>query len=152
MVECLRRRGRVNNGILFYLNIYYNLPNGHEDSDIHQLLENLFGFEPNVEIPSEFKLHQNRPNPFNPTTKIVYEIPTSSNVIITISNILGEVVFENQLGIKEPGIYSFDFDGSNISSGVYFYQLESSNGTIIKNKMMKKPIINFITKNMISVF
>ena len=66
----------------------------------------------------------------------MYEIPTSSNVIITISNILGEVVFENQLGIKEPGIYSFDFDGSNISSGVYFYQLESSNGTVIKNKMM----------------
>ena len=136
MVECLRRRGRVNNGILFYLNIYYNLPNGHEDSDIHQLLENLFGFEPNVEIPSEFKLHQNRPNPFNPITKIVYEIPTSSNILITISNILGEVVFENRLGIKEPGIYSFDFDGSSISSGIYFYQLESSNGTLIKNKMM----------------
>ena len=117
-------------------NIYYNLPNGQENSDVHNLLENLFGFEPIVEIPSEFKLHQNRPNPFNPTTKIVYEIPTSSNVVITISNILGEVVFENQLGIKEPGIYSFDFDGSNISSGVYFYQLESSNGTVIKNKMM----------------
>ncbi len=117
-------------------NIYMNLPNIHENSDIHYLLENLFGFDPVIEIPSQFKLHQNRPNPFNPTTKIVYEIPISSNVVITISNIAGEVIIENQLGLKEPGIYSFDFDGSNISSGVYFYQLESSNGTVIKNKMM----------------
>lgn len=75
--------------------------------------------------PMGFKLAQNFPNPFNPTTTIVYELPTSSYVRLSVYDILGRVaavlVNEKEAG----GLYSVRFDASGLASGVYMYQLRA---------------------------
>ena len=79
-------------------------------------------------IPSKFVLFQNYPNPFNSTTKIKYSIPnveTNSNAFVQLKvyDLLGKevatLVNENQL----PGNYVVTFNGSNLSSGIYFYRI-----------------------------
>jgi hypothetical protein len=87
------------------------------------------------EIPKEYKLEQNYPNPFNPETKISFEIPKQSLVILKIYDILGQEVATLVNGVKDAGKYSVDFDGSALTSGTYFYRLES-NGLFFSNKML----------------
>jgi hypothetical protein len=78
-------------------------------------------------VPGEFKLYQNYPNPFNPVTKIKFEIPGSVSYSdfkaeIRIFDLLGKEVISVNEQLK-PGIYEFEWDASNYSSGVYYYQL-----------------------------
>jgi peptidoglycan/xylan/chitin deacetylase (PgdA/CDA1 family) len=73
--------------------------------------------------PKIFLLEQNYPNPFNPSTRIKYSIPFESNVRITIFNALGKAVRELTNGTQEAGTYELSFNGSGISSGVYFYSI-----------------------------
>jgi Secretion system C-terminal sorting domain/Beta-propeller repeat len=72
-------------------------------------------------IPDEFKLYQNYPNPFNPTTSIKFEMPASGYVLIEIYNINGVKINTLVNEKKETGIYEVEFNGSNLSSGIYFY-------------------------------
>jgi len=86
-------------------------------------------------ISNRFYLHQNYPNPFNPITKIRYGIPHFSNVKISIYDILGNLA---SILINKPhksGEYEIEFDGSKLSSGVYYYRLISDN-TVITNKLL----------------
>jgi len=76
----------------------------------------------NLEINS-FVLSQNYPNPFNPATTITYALPFESNVKLTVYNTLGQEVKELVKEVKGAGIHKIDFDGSTLSSGVYFYSL-----------------------------
>lgn len=86
-------------------------------------------------LVNTYELYQNYPNPFNPTTTIKFSLPVSSNVRIVIYNSLGEKVKELLDDIRPAGNYELKFDGSNLSSGVYFYQLITENYISI-NKMM----------------
>jgi hypothetical protein len=74
-------------------------------------------------IPDEFVLYQNYPNPFNPVTEIRYGLPVDCHVEITVHDILGKklatLVSENQ----RTGYHSTEFNGSQLSSGVYFYRI-----------------------------
>lgn len=79
----------------------------------------------NNEIPIEFSLNQNYPNPFNPRTNITFQIPEKSNVTIKVFDITGKVVSEPVNGKFEAGNYIAGFDGSHLSSGVYFYRMET---------------------------
>lgn len=76
-------------------------------------------------IPTEFNLSQNYPNPFNPVTTINYSIPYASNVKIIIYNILGQRVTELVNEMKQVGNYRVQFNGSHLSSGVYFYSINA---------------------------
>lgn len=87
-----------------------------------------------TEIPKTFKLYQNYPNPFNPTTKICYQIPTSSNVKITVYDLLGNEVAELVNENKNAGYHEVDFNANKLSSGVYFYRLKM--GNFIQSKKM----------------
>ena len=82
-------------------------------------------------------LYNNFPNPFNPTTKIVYEILAYHQVKLSILNILGEevkvLVNENQ----EKGLYEVNFDAAGLASGVYFCKLEAFNTTVKKMMVLK---------------
>ena len=76
-------------------------------------------------VPDNYLLHQNYPNPFNPVSNIKFEIPERSIVNLKVYNTAGQVVSEllkNQ--ILSAGIYTAEFDGGNLSSGVYFYNFE----------------------------
>lgn len=74
-------------------------------------------------IPAFFNLYQNYPNPFNPTTKIRYQIPKGSNVVLKVYDLLGREVAVLVNEKQAPGIYEVDWDASNYPSGVYFYKL-----------------------------
>jgi hypothetical protein len=73
--------------------------------------------------PTEFSLSQNYPNPFNPTTAIAFRITRREVVTLKVVNLLGQTVAVLAHGINEPGTHSVVFDGAQLSSGIYFYQL-----------------------------
>ena len=81
----------------------------------------------NTIVPSEYKLFQNYPNPFNPKTIIQYSIPEKSLVSIKIFNALGKEVFTLVNEEKSSGNYEVEYDGSGLTSGIYYYQLISGN-------------------------
>jgi hypothetical protein len=77
------------------------------------------------ELIKDFQLNQNYPNPFNPSTSIKYYIPDNKLVTLKVFDVMGREV-ETLVNEKQlAGTYEVAFDGSNFSSGVYFYKLES---------------------------
>lgn len=78
-------------------------------------------------VPSEFLLKQNYPNPFNPSTTIEFSLPSASTISLKIFDILGRELAEIAKGNFSPGIHKVNFDGSSLTSGIYFYKLEASN-------------------------
>jgi len=84
--------------------------------------------------PTYYKLYQNYPNPFNPLTKIRFSIPSSGNITLKIFDILGREVKTLLSESKPTGTYEVSFDGGELASGIYFYQLRS--GDFIKTKKM----------------
>ena len=89
-------------------------------------------------IANSFSLNQNYPNPFNPSTKIAYTIPTNGLVTLKIYNILGKEVQTLVNEIKTSGSYEVNFNGASLSSGVYFYRLESGNFIDTKKMFLLK--------------
>ena len=89
-------------------------------------------------VPTEFVLFQNYPNPFNPTTKIKYSIPKESNVTIKVFDILGEEVMTLVNEKQEAGSYDVDFDGSNLVSGIYIYQMQAGEFSNTKKMLIIK--------------
>jgi hypothetical protein len=79
------------------------------------------------EIPGSFALYQNYPNPFNPTSVIRFALPSTGIVTINVYNMLGEKVAELVNGEMEKGNYEINFDGKQLSSGIYFYEMKSGN-------------------------
>lgn len=88
--------------------------------------------------PSGFALSQNYPNPFNPSTVINYEVPKSSNITLSVYDILGREVAVLVNGEKSPGSYSVRFDGSSLPGGVYLYRLVSDNFSAVKKFILVK--------------
>ena len=91
-----------------------------------------------TEIPREFSLEQNFPNPFNPVTNIKFDVAKSGPVKIIIYDLLGKevsVVINKQLA---PGRYMIDFNAENLSSGIYFYKLITDEFVSIKKMTLLK--------------
>lgn len=101
-----------------------------------------FAYSDEVEIeisqPNVFYLGQNYPNPFNPSTNIKYSIPADGNVTLKMYDILGEEVSTLVNEYQQAGTFDVVFDGSNLSSGVYYYQLTSGEITSTKKMMLTK--------------
>jgi hypothetical protein len=76
-------------------------------------------------LPKQFALEHNYPNPFNPSTTIKYELPRTSNVTLSVYDILGREVSVLVNEKREAGVHEVKFDGSNLASGVYFYRLQA---------------------------
>jgi len=74
---------------------------------------------------NKFVLHPNYPNPFNPTTTIEFDLPNTSEVTLKVYNILGEEVAKLVSDRLSAGSYSYEWDASNLASGVYLYRLET---------------------------
>jgi len=84
--------------------------------------------------PEVFSLSQNYPNPFNPSTTIRYGLPNRSHVKLTVFNTLGQQVALLQNGEQEAGYHEVKFDGSGLSSGVYFYRIEA--GSFVQTRKL----------------
>jgi len=100
------------------------------------------GYSPEVDIeieaPDKFELHQNYPNPFNPVTTISITLAKSEHIKVEVVAITGELVAVLANGFFDAGYYNFNFDGSNLSSGLYFCRLKTENFIkTIKLSLMK---------------
>jgi endoglucanase Acf2 len=116
----------VGDGILFLDNLYF-----YKSVDVS--IE-----EDDLGIPKELELSQNYPNPFNPSTNIEVSIPEASAVSLIIYNSIGQrvsTILDSQLS---AGKYTYSWDASNVSSGIYFYQLKSNNSIITKQLLLIK--------------
>ncbi len=78
-----------------------------------------------VPMVNEFKLSQNFPNPFNPTTNIQFEIPENSFVTLSVFDMMGHEVAKLVDDYRGAGSYNVTLDGSNLASGIYFYKLQT---------------------------
>lgn len=102
-------------------------------------LDGKYAYSKSIEVEgvkiSEFKLYQNYPNPFNPTTVISFNLPKAEKVELKVFDMLGREVktlINNEA--KSEGLHQITFDASNLSNGIYFYQITA--GSFKQNKKM----------------
>jgi hypothetical protein len=88
--------------------------------------------------PTEFNLFQNYPNPFNPATIIEYSLPQKKMVTLKVFDVLGYEIATLVNEEKSAGNYTVKFDGSKLSSGIYFYQLKAENYISTKKLILLK--------------
>ncbi len=89
-------------------------------------------------LPEELSLSQNYPNPFNPSTSIKYQLSTSSEVLLTVTNDLGQKVLDFDLGRIAAGQHQFDLDMHDLPSGLYFYTIATDFGLLSKQMNLIK--------------
>jgi flagellar hook assembly protein FlgD len=94
-------------------------------------------------VPDEFSLEQKYPNPFNPTTEIIYSLPKETEVTLAVYNTIGQkaltLVSEKQATGKYRVRWSgLDQNGKNLPTGIYLYRLETSEFTSAKKMLMVK--------------
>jgi len=92
----------------------------------------------NGNIPLHFDLAQNYPNPFNPNTKIRYQLPEPSFVTIKVYDVLGNEIESLVQTDKVAGSYDIEFDGSGLTSGIYYYRIMAGNFSQTKKMILLK--------------
>ena len=123
---------------------YYQASNADNGSVYTDMLEmhvsDVVSVDLDADLPGEFKLLGNFPNPFNPVTKLSFDIDYRSNVIVTIYNILGNEITTIQNGEMNPGRYSLTWNatndqGKNMPTGMYLYKV-TSDSRVLTGKML----------------
>ncbi len=94
--------------------------------------------ENNNQIRIEYALNNNYPNPFNPSTTISYSIPENGHIKLGVYDVLGNEVAQLVNGYKSSGNYSYLFDASNLTSGIYFYTIRAGNFVETKKMLLMK--------------
>ena len=123
---------------------YYQASNADNGSVYTDMLEmhvsDVVSVDLDADLPGEFKLLGNFPNPFNPVTKLRFDIDYRSNVVVTIYNILGNEITTLQNGEMNPGRYSMTWNATNdqgkrMPTGMYLYKV-SSDSRVLTGKML----------------
>jgi uncharacterized protein (TIGR02145 family) len=94
--------------------------------------------ETEIAVPKNYELSQNFPNPFNPNTVISYSLPLASNVKLIVYNSLGQTVKVLENGFKNAGIYTVNFNATELPSGIYYYKIEAGQFSQIKKMILLK--------------
>lgn len=89
-------------------------------------------------IPGSFNLYNNYPNPFNPSTKIIFDVAKTRNVKIAVYDLLGRNVKTIVNEVLQPGKYEYRFDASSLASGIYYYRMETDVYSDTKKMMLIK--------------
>ncbi len=100
--------------------------------------DNTVNVEDETFTPIVFALEQNYPNPFNPSTLISYHLPVNNNVCLIVFDVLGNEVATLVNEFRTAGNHQINFNASNFSSGIYFYQLRSGNYLETKKMLLLK--------------
>ncbi len=90
------------------------------------------------QLPTDYALRQNNPNPFNPTTTINYQLPENGFVTIKVYDLLGKEVATLVNENKSAGYYKVNFDASKLTSGVYIYTINAGKYTQSKKMLLTK--------------
>jgi hypothetical protein len=90
------------------------------------------------EIPGSFSLRDNYPNPFNPATVIEYQLSSASYVKLIVYDMYGKEIKTLVNENESAGTYRTSFDGTNLSSGIYFYRLETEGYRETKKMILVK--------------
>jgi hypothetical protein len=88
--------------------------------------------------PSEYSLAQNYPNPFNPATEISYSIKQREQVKLIVFDILGREIATLVDDFQNPGTHNITFNAQGLTSGVYYYHLQTATGTLTKKMVLMK--------------
>jgi hypothetical protein len=104
---------------------------GRSTYEISGYLTNIVNY--NNEIPKKYELSQNYPNPFNPSTRIKFSVMNKNFVSLEVYDILGKKISSLVNNVMSAGTYEVNFDGSNLPSGIYIYQL-NTNGVTVDTK------------------
>jgi hypothetical protein len=89
-------------------------------------------------VPGQYRLEQNFPNPFNPTTQIAFQVSQKEKVTLIVFNSLGQAVSVLVNEEVNPGEYQLDFDAANLPAGIYYYQLKSESFMQTKKMLILK--------------
>ena len=92
----------------------------------------------NIGIPNVYRLDQNFPNPFNPVTKISYQLPKTSDVELVIYNILGQKITTLVSEKQTAGIYNYEWNAGSIASGIYICRLQAGDYVKLKKMVLLK--------------
>lgn len=121
----------------YYSGTYTHVSSGWyiDNIEINGLSTNIsnWGFK---DVPQEFTLFQNFPNPFNPTTTIRYALPKASKVKLEVFNVLGQKVAILLNSRKPAGYHQVTFNANGLPSGIYVYRLSTENGFVQTRKMI----------------
>lgn len=93
---------------------------------------------PQTEVPDQFNLMQNFPNPFNPVTTIKFSIQRVSEISLRVYDVNGSLVSELYCGYINAGIHEFKWNAESFASGVYYYELEAGKSREIKKMVQLK--------------
>ncbi len=99
---------------------------GRYETDTNYIFNKTTGINEETLIPTENKLYDNYPNPFNPTTHIKFSIKENGFVTLKVYDVLGREVAALMNEEKDAGIYTISFDGNSLSSGIYFYTITAN--------------------------
>jgi len=99
--------------------------------------------EIDTKVPERFELTQNYPNPFNPSTAIRYSLPTAQNLLLAVYDLTGKKIADLVDNYQNSGTYEVTWNGMNnsgepVSSGVYFYRLQTQNFNETKKLLLMK--------------
>ena len=86
----------------------------------------------------QVRLHQNFPNPFNPTTQLRYDLSSESQVRLTVLNSLGQEIAQLVNDHQPAGTYSFTWDAAGYSSGTYYLELTTANQKFVRKMLLVK--------------
>jgi len=117
--------------------LFEDLIRNGEEKEINVKTLNALNLQ-KVVIPTNYELSQNYPNPFNPSTVIKFALPENSKVLLEVYNILGEKVATLINTEMKAGYHSITFDARNLTSGVYFYRIETSKFRDVKKMVLVK--------------
>ena len=132
-------RYSLNNGPWLYADLD-GTNNGYDPAQAGNLVVTGEGIdEAGLDLPKEYALAQNFPNPFNPSTAIRFQLPKSGKVILKVYNLIGEEVADLISGKQfAAGRYGVSFNGEGLASGIYFYKLHANDYTKIKKMILLK--------------
>jgi hypothetical protein len=118
------------------------VPSGSRNSSIWVIKtapDPVLATEPNAtSLTERFDLYPNFPNPFNPSTQISFDLPTTGHVLLKVFDITGRQVEILTDGLMSAGHHQLSFDGHTFSSGVYFYQLTHDRQTQTRKMLLLK--------------
>ncbi|MBU1708357.1 T9SS type A sorting domain-containing protein [bacterium] len=120
------RRGQAPQAQPYFFMVRAQIAEGTSDAEIREL------------TPLSYSLAQNYPNPFNPMTEIHYSIAETDEVSLRVFNLLGQEVAVLVDALQQAGTHTIAFDGTNLPSGIYLYQLKTPNFTSTRKMVLMK--------------